>query len=181
MSGDLLPPEPPPQLRPAAPSQSQSFTPPVIVVNTGSRPQPRLHSGGWFTRSFGAASGVLLAMFVFFTVVPLMVCGGLAYLGREGNRQEAKRASSSDVAITATARQMAMPTLKRQGIIEVSNESGAFTDDAGYTHYTGTGRTAAGKLLGFTVKFKVVTFGQKTTWKMESAIVDGRMVAGDDY
>lgn len=165
VSGQLLPqePEPPPFL-----VRSQ----PHVVFVTHS--QPRLRSSGWFSRGFSSASGVLLAIALFLTAmigVPMfLMCGGFMTTAS----RVVSEANDRREQLTANAKKISEPHLARFGVVQIAEGAVAF-ERAGDVYFAGTGKDSSGRLRKFHVGFTVATFAKKTTWELQTIVIDGEM------
>jgi len=161
-AGELLEPTPPPVTAVLA------IQVPPLVVMTGHTPQTRLHSGGWFTRSFGVAAGILTALLLF----TLGICGGLMMLGQSATFT----AIANDPKLTAEAHSLSSPILRKHGVANISDDAVAYVGNDGCTHFGGTGKSSAGKPCKFHVRYQVATFEAKRTWLLRTVMIDRRIV-----
>src|SRR5436309_2318664 len=74
--------------------------------------------------------------------------------------------------LDARARSLALPELKRYGIVALSDDAG-LVEDRGLKALVGTGRDTGGKLKPLMVHFRVAQFGSDRQWKIESINIDG--------
>jgi hypothetical protein len=175
-------------LPPPTPAVRQPQRPPGIHVEDQQRPvnilvntsdtRPRLEAGGWFSRSFSSASGVLLALLLFTVLlvgVPVvLVCGGcLTLLNTAG--KVAEKVSEERKSRTEKAKKFAMQHLQQRGIEKFSDGTG-LVETLGETSLVGEGMDSTGRLHDIIVSWKVAEFGKTEQWELKQIIVDNEMI-----
>jgi hypothetical protein len=155
---------------------------PINVLVTSPRPQPRLHSGGWFSRAFSTTSGVLVAVLLFVAVlvgVPMMMfCGG-CFLIAESANEASRQVLADNAKLTAKAKRIALGHLDKFDIVEIDSKAIAIRlgDDV---VLSGAGRTSANRLRDFSLRWRVATFDGNEHWQLKEAEIDGKPVTTKD-
>ncbi len=76
--------------------QEPASQPQIVVIHSPAPAshrytQPRLRAGGWFSRSFASAFGVMLAIAVVVVGIPLALCGGCLMIDAQSKVHDAQR------------------------------------------------------------------------------------------
>jgi hypothetical protein len=151
---------------------------PVNILVAGPQPQPRLRAEGWFTRAFSTTSGVLVAVLLFLIVLPLLLCGGLLFIGalvgavdKASQFPDAQEAVSGTVppAIVSQAQSAALPQLRRMGLRRFEGASSVKQHGDTLT-LTGKSPDEAGTLRP--ISFTFDTSGDE--WELIEYSLDGK-------
>lgn len=110
--GALVSAPPPP---PAPLAQVQQ---PVIFVTPREEPQRPIRPTGWFSRGFASTSGVLLALFLFFVVLPISVGVIIRLMGATPVQQYERSADE----LRQSARVWLKPHLAKHGIKSLAKD-----------------------------------------------------------
>lgn len=148
---------------------------PVNILVTSPPREPRLKSGGWFSRAFSTTSGVLIAVLLFIAVPPLVVCGGCFVVGSSA----IATASRESRELTARAKKFALPKLREYGIQRIDRDCRA-VDFLGETVLAGKGSDSSGGIHDFSVTWKVANFDGEKTWQMQRITIDSEVVWDKD-
>jgi hypothetical protein len=141
--------------RPAAAVFAPPQSSPVIVV--ASAPARRLHEGRWFTNSFAATCGVLVALF--------LACAGLALFGNLSD-------SGAGEELAAAAKRQALADLKEFGIKSLSQETKAY-EYAGRWIVDGPAITVENQIAVIRAEYVVATAGGVRRWGCVGLEMDG--------
>lgn len=134
--------------------------PTMVVV---SPPNRRLESGGWFARSFATTAGVVAALLL----LPAAGCVLMIVLATAGSLME------SDNGLTKDAKRIAMESMTRFGIQQLSSDSHASRSGTDVL-LTGSAKTGSGAIRPYFVRFRVARFDSEERWVMRSLIIDGK-------
>lgn len=137
-------------------------TPPPVMI-FAQHSQPRLHSGGWFTRGFATTAGVLVAV----ALAMFLMCGGMQWF--------VGRAISGDVAMQAKAKRQALASLKPYGIRELAKEVSAGNIGNRWA-VVGPALAADNRIVDVSVTYDVATIGDTTRWTLVEMYVDGERI-----
>jgi hypothetical protein len=165
--GELLPPEvpdPPPMTMPA-PQQ-----PIVVVQNAPPVMQPEF-GGSSFTRSFGVTFGVMSAL----VLIPALLCAGLLGIPFVSGYLNADRTVKNMKEITAQAKAVAAPELRKYGIVKLSDDTLA-NNDRGEVFLVGRGLDSEGRLHKVTILWNVADFTSDRRWQLEVVTIDDKVV-----
>lgn len=168
----------------SAPSPPAIQQPQVIVLSHGGHPpQRRLEPSGWFQRGFAAASGVILAYFLFFVLFPVLVLlvlfGGL--LAVPSFTPAAKPATVAAPSVAATlgtsdrAKTHAISHLTYWSIVEFDTCDAVY--HKGIWTVGGIAIKANGDRVPAAVRMSVTKSGDTLNWLIVSANVDGEQVS----
>lgn len=135
---------------------------PIIIV--GPAPQKRLHPHGWYARGFTATAGILSAIALFGLAIVLLLAGGLYYLINNTSHRTSE--------ITIHAKRMALPELRKKGVVAVADDAIAIPYE-GDIVFAGKGTDTKGKLCQFAVRWKVATFNGEQKWEWVLISVNG--------
>lgn len=151
---------------------------PIILVAGGPHlPHRRLESGGWFSRGFSAASGVLLAMVCLCALV-MLVGFGVLFGGCEMIRSTVAeykdKADAENARLTSEARRLAMPHLRKKGIVQLADDALARRDGMDVVFFSHA-RNQSGNLCSVLMRWEVGTFGGQPQWQLKSLMVDDEL------
>jgi hypothetical protein len=133
--------------------------PSVNVLISSPKPQPRLQSGGWLTRAFLAAIGVLLACFLFYI--------GVWLLG-ETLTLPAKVEQGT---MESLAKKHALEALRTHGVRALADEAIA-GEYMGQWIVTGPAMSEDNRIVNVSVIFQVATVNGTRKWQLVNARVD---------
>lgn len=124
-----------------------------------------------FGSFFSGASGVLVAVLLFFVAAPIALCGGctvwmatMVEVAKDGEAREVKR--------TGDVEAKALEVLKSYGITELAKDIAA--DRTGpVRRVSGKAKDAQGRLHDVAVEFAVAQFSGEVRWEVKSIVIDG--------
>jgi len=152
--GELLP--------PATPS-------PVVVVSTQQHNR-RLPSHGWFSRSFSATMGVVVALgFVALFGLVALFGAGVFLVGLSLEKHP-----TVDT-LTPYAKRFAMQELSKYNITRLNDETFA-ARDGDFVALSGQALDNGGIMHKVFIKWTVAKFGKETRWQVEGILIDDEAV-----
>lgn len=153
-----------PQGQPISGWQPQEPQPNTIVFNTAPKPRKRLHSGGWFGRSFATTIGIVLGLLAIPLAGMFLCCGGFGMF--------AQQAGETAAADRLEVRKMSLKTLKRYGIISISEGASAFRLGDG-ARLSGACLDGQGESHDVDLSYDVNTFDGTERWEVRRLTIDG--------
>lgn len=153
---------------------------PVIMINTAPRTQKRLHAGNWFTRAFGTTTGIVLGLLLIPTLGMCIFLGGCGlFFGATASTMSA--VSEEQRRNYATAAALALPQLRKHGIVELATD-GLYYDGLDGPTISTKGKGTDGRMHDVRVSFTIAQFGSTKQWQIDSASVDSRtVISGGKY